>query len=159
MIPDRNPSQECLEKRLRELADLVENGTIDPRDVQDASMTSSEASEADSLHDEAERDDAGCPKALDGEPENQAPQPAIQQPSRVSRNKKRPSAGCPGTGDRPDSSYIELIGRALNSDPDLRMKLVDIYAWIKDHYPFFQTCNLAWKVGVPWVPFMLMFSR
>ena len=53
---------------------------------------------------------------------------------------------------RPPYSYVHLIEMAINSTPDRRMMLKDIYAWIEDRFPFYKTyANKGWRVSPDFV--------
>ncbi len=66
--------------------------------------------------------------------------PLLRQASDGGEVKAAPS-------DRPPYSYMAMIQFAINSRPDRRMTLKDIYTWIEDHFPFFQQqTKPGWKV-------------
>ena len=51
-----------------------------------------------------------------------------------------------------EDSYSDLIAKALESAPDGRLKLNEIYQWFSDHVPYFgerssQEDAAGWKVG------------
>jgi hypothetical protein len=54
------------------------------------------------------------------------------------------SAG--GDGTKPAYSYASLITFAINSSPDKRMTLSEIYQWIIDKYPYYRDAENGWKV-------------
>lgn len=47
---------------------------------------------------------------------------------------------------KPPFSYATLILLAINSTPEKRMTLQDIYKWIEDNFPYYKNCKKAWKV-------------
>lgn len=52
---------------------------------------------------------------------------------------------------KPNLSYAELIKLAVNSSPNQRMTLNEIYGWIMQRYPYYriqeQEGNQSWKVS------------
>lgn len=54
------------------------------------------------------------------------------------------SAG--GDGVKPAYSYASLITFAINSSPDKRMTLSEIYQWIIEKYPYYRDAENGWKV-------------
>ena len=53
-------------------------------------------------------------------------------------------------------SYMQLIQMALNSVPDKRMNLQQIYTWIEKHFPYFKLyARKGWKVRT----FSMEYSR
>lgn len=53
----------------------------------------------------------------------------------------------PSSMQRPDLPYSALIAQAIVSSPTGRLSLKQIYAWIKDAYPFFRAIRPAWQVS------------
>jgi len=51
-------------------------------------------------------------------------------------------------GVKPAYSYANLITFAINSSPDKRMTLSEIYQWIVDKYPYYRDAENGWKVCV-----------
>ena len=50
---------------------------------------------------------------------------------------------------RPSLSYVGLIALAIQSHPEKKMRLSDIYQWIADNYPYFKSRNGAsWRNSV-----------
>ncbi|KAG5839598.1 hypothetical protein ANANG_G00206640 [Anguilla anguilla] len=50
---------------------------------------------------------------------------------------------------RPRHSYSELIKLALNSAPDRRLALQQIYAWVEDHFPYYKYhANPGWRNSI-----------
>ncbi len=49
---------------------------------------------------------------------------------------------------KPPVTYIELIARALLSSSSGRLALADIYEWIIEQYPYYQTTTLAWRNAI-----------
>ena len=50
--------------------------------------------------------------------------------------------------EKPNQSYIGLIGQAIMSSPDKKMVLSDIYKWVLTHYPYFRNKGPGWKNSV-----------
>lgn len=50
---------------------------------------------------------------------------------------------------KPPYSYTNLITSAINSSPNKRMALSEIYQWIGDNYPYYKTAGPGWKVIAP----------
>ncbi|XP_053574785.1 forkhead box protein M1 isoform X2 [Bombina bombina] len=51
--------------------------------------------------------------------------------------------------ERPPYSYMALIQFAINSTPQKRMTLKDIYTWIEDHFPYFKrVAKPGWKNSI-----------
>lgn len=48
---------------------------------------------------------------------------------------------------KPAYSYAHLITFAINSSPEKRMTLSEIYQWICDKYPYYQIAGNGWKVS------------
>lgn len=51
---------------------------------------------------------------------------------------------------KPPYSYTNLITSAINSSPNKRMALSEIYQWIGDNYPYYKTAGPGWKVSAPY---------
>ena len=49
---------------------------------------------------------------------------------------------------KPGYSYANLISLAINSSPEKRMTLSDIYAWICENFPYYKHAGGGWKVGL-----------
>ena len=49
---------------------------------------------------------------------------------------------------RATTSYLEMIAKALLSNPKHRMVLADIYAYISEHYPHYRSTDSSWKNAV-----------
>ncbi|XP_061085044.1 forkhead box protein M1-like isoform X1 [Conger conger] len=50
---------------------------------------------------------------------------------------------------RPPYSYMAMIQFAVNSKPDRRMTLKEIYTWIEDHFPYFRdVAKPGWKNSI-----------
>lgn len=54
--------------------------------------------------------------------------------------------GGPGRDNKPAYSYANLITFAINSSPEKRMTLSEIYQWICDKYPYYRDAGNGWKV-------------
>jgi len=56
---------------------------------------------------------------------------------------------CSGSGrdSKPAYSYANLITFAINSSPEKRMTLSEIYQWICDKYPYYRDAGNGWKVS------------
>lgn len=50
--------------------------------------------------------------------------------------------------EKPNHSYIGLIGQAIMSSSDKKMVLSDIYKWVLTHYPYFRNKGPGWKNSV-----------
>ena len=69
-------------------------------------------------------------------------------------NDGQPFDGAQGTGPgagssesaKPGYSYASLITFAIDSSPDKRMTLSEIYQWIVDKYPYYKDADNGWKV-------------
>ena len=46
---------------------------------------------------------------------------------------------------KPSESHVELISRAIMESSDQRLILADIYQYIYDNYPYFQTAPRGWR--------------
>ncbi|GAB1602339.1 uncharacterized serine-rich protein C215.13-like [Argonauta hians] len=69
---------------------------------------------------------------------------ASNQQSQCSNN----SSSCK-LNKRPPLSYVKLIENALNSRPDKRMTLKEIYQWIELNHPYYShTTKLGWKNSI-----------
>eukprot|EP00118_Oscarella_pearsei_P027389 m.311038 g.311038 ORF g.311038 m.311038 type:complete len:430 (+) comp58491_c0_seq1:141-1430(+) len=66
---------------------------------------------------------------------------------KVSREEKH-TGETPPQCRKPPFSYATLIAFAINSDPDKRMTLSQIYCWIEDNFPYFKTARSAWKNSI-----------
>ena len=51
-----------------------------------------------------------------------------------------------GRDSKPAYSYAHLITFAINSSPEKRMTLSEIYQWICDKYPYYRIAGNGWKV-------------
>ena len=49
--------------------------------------------------------------------------------------------------EKPQRSYIQLIAEAINSVPEKRLVLSDIYRYIRKMYPYFRNANVGWQVS------------
>lgn len=49
---------------------------------------------------------------------------------------------------RPPVSYSALIVEAIQSSPDNRLVLSEIYEYIQEHYPYFKTASKGWKNSI-----------
>jgi hypothetical protein len=49
---------------------------------------------------------------------------------------------------KPPFSYTHLISCAINSTPNKRMALNDIYQWISDSFPYYKDAAPGWKVSM-----------
>lgn len=52
------------------------------------------------------------------------------------------------TTEKPPYSYATLIAHAIQSSPQKRLTLSEIYAWIEEHYPFFRPDETSWKNSI-----------
>ncbi|ELA41006.1 uncharacterized protein VICG_01965 [Vittaforma corneae ATCC 50505] len=50
--------------------------------------------------------------------------------------------------EKPTDSYALMIYKALESAPEGRLTLAEIYAWIESHYPYYQTADQVWKNSI-----------
>ncbi|KAI3368871.1 hypothetical protein L3Q82_025848 [Scortum barcoo] len=50
--------------------------------------------------------------------------------------------------DKPNQSYIALISKAILASEQKKLLLCDIYQWIMDHYPYFQSKDKNWRNSV-----------
>jgi len=51
------------------------------------------------------------------------------------------------SSNKPAYSYANLITFAINSSPEKRMTLSEIYQWICDKYPYYRDAGNGWKVS------------
>nr|CAG8471650.1 12264_t:CDS:2 [Entrophospora candida] len=49
---------------------------------------------------------------------------------------------------KPPYTYASLIGQAILTSPDKKMKLNEIYAWIMTTYPFYKVENKGWQNSI-----------
>lgn len=49
---------------------------------------------------------------------------------------------------KPPYSYTNLITSAINSSPNKRMALSEIYQWIGDNFPYYKNAGPGWKVSL-----------
>ncbi|KAL1921364.1 uncharacterized protein VTP21DRAFT_11080 [Calcarisporiella thermophila] len=52
------------------------------------------------------------------------------------------------TGNRPPNSYTALIKEAIESSPQKKMTVSEIYDYFLTHYPFFRTTTCTWKNSI-----------
>lgn len=50
--------------------------------------------------------------------------------------------------EKPVDSYALMIYKALESAPEGRLTLAEIYSWIESHYPYYQTADQVWKNSI-----------
>ena len=50
---------------------------------------------------------------------------------------------------KPPYSYATLIRYAIQSSPDKKLTLSQIYQWVLERYPYYNTAGAGWKVCVP----------
>lgn len=50
--------------------------------------------------------------------------------------------------EKPAESYAYMIYKALESSPDGKLTLADIYSWIEKTYPFYRTADPVWKNSI-----------
>ena len=62
--------------------------------------------------------------------------------------KKTKSSSKATKSGRATTSYLEMIAKALLSNPKHRMVLADIYAYISEHYPHYRSTDSSWKNAV-----------
>ncbi|EDO36306.1 predicted protein [Nematostella vectensis] len=49
---------------------------------------------------------------------------------------------------KPPYSYANLITFAINSSPEKKMTLSEIYQWICDHFPYYKEAGNGWKNSI-----------
>lgn len=49
---------------------------------------------------------------------------------------------------KPQESYAYMIYKALESSPDGKLTLSDIYAWIEQNYTYYRTADPVWKNSI-----------
>ncbi|KAI8578589.1 hypothetical protein K450DRAFT_176246, partial [Umbelopsis ramanniana AG] len=49
---------------------------------------------------------------------------------------------------KPPYSYAMLIRYAIETSPQRKMTLSDIYAWILERYPWFESAGTGWKNSI-----------
>lgn len=52
-----------------------------------------------------------------------------------------------GTEGKPPYSYATLIKYAIETSPDNKLTLSEIYQWVIEHYPYYSTAGSGWKVS------------
>jgi len=52
------------------------------------------------------------------------------------------------TDSKPIESYALMIYKALDSSPDGKLTLSEIYLWIEKNYPYYQTADPVWKNSI-----------
>lgn len=50
--------------------------------------------------------------------------------------------------EKPADSYALMIYKALESAPDGRLTLSEIYSWIENNYPYYQNADPVWKNSI-----------
>ncbi len=149
MIPDPVPDEKLVEMGLRALSELLDSQTLDPRVLHDKDLAMSSVACNDVLsyldalamtnpngqqlyHSTLEVNNESLDFAGEG------------QKNEEQENDDVPE--CYANG-RPMVSYVDMIKKALLTSPSGRMKLNEMYAWIQEHYPFYRTSKLSWKVN------------
>lgn len=155
MIPDVEPDEHTLIEHLRILADLVEKGTLDPKLLQDELPVEENHTRIDNA---TVTYNILCNMIQSGwiDPYNSVTEVVRGVQNKPFRHSLRlehenipPVTNTPIRrfyNERPSLSYIDMITAAIKSSTSGRMKLKEIYKWIIDHYPYFKTSPLAWKV-------------
>jgi hypothetical protein len=142
-----------LESALRQFAELADSSTLNPKEIYPAYIAIAE--NIIHQHENKENMAETCSESVYGDeglydPESCDEMVASSESENSSvKNDKandKHEVASKDADKRPDLSYIELIKLALLESPTQRMKLVDIYAWIEEKYPFFAKCGLSWKV-------------
>jgi hypothetical protein len=152
MIPDHERDGNVGALGLKELAELLDNRTLDPRMVQHdyltqpISMNMHVLSHPSNLyHSMVQVSQRVLPSVA---PTNstfplaygQHRKPLLEQDAEV--YERFEDLG----NERPQCSYIDMIKRALKTSSTGQMKLKEIYEWIMTNYPYFRSCRLQWKV-------------
>ena len=57
-------------------------------------------------------------------------------------------AKAPQPDEKPAESYAYMIYRALESSPEGKLTLAEIYRWIEHTYPFYRTADPVWKNSI-----------
>jgi len=64
---------------------------------------------------------------------------------------------------KPDASYAQLIDIAIQQSPDSKLTLSEIYAFIEDHFPYYQTAGESWRNSIRHIltlnPLFIKISR
>lgn len=142
MLPDKptQADQVAIQDHLGFLAEIANSSTLDPREMHDEDsfpIGEQLIMTHDLYHSVVEVfRDVPRPTACYGS------LPALDMP----KKKRSVLIERDTSSGRPLVSYVDMIREALVEKPDHRMKLQEIYSWIKDRYPFFKTSTLAWKV-------------
>lgn len=55
---------------------------------------------------------------------------------------------CEASEEKPQDSYAYMIYRALESSPEGKLTLSDIYGWIEQTYPFYRSADPVWKNSI-----------
>lgn len=74
--------------------------------------------------------------------------PSSPSPSPISPSSPSPHSSSSEKLSRPIVSYVLMITEALNSDPNGRMVLGDIYKYIANKWPYFKESAIGWKNSV-----------
>lgn len=61
---------------------------------------------------------------------------------------KTATVNMPVVQQKPTDSFIAMIAKAIMSTSDGEMLVADIYQWILDNYPYYQTAKCAWRISV-----------
>lgn len=141
MIPDLPPSQETMEESLARLAEINDSATMDPKDMQNLKLFKIQSAKAEEgkENNNYSHEILDYPTGFDLAFDEREKNPFLHE------RKRLPSK----SNARPLLSYIDMIKGALKTSADGKMKLVDIYRWIEEEYPFYKSCGLSWKVYNP----------
>jgi hypothetical protein len=60
---------------------------------------------------------------------------------------------------KPPYSYAMLIRYAIETSPQRKMTLSDIYAWILERYPWFESAGTGWKVRILYAIWCLVYLK
>ena len=76
-------------------------------------------------------------------PDPQMCQPPVQQTYQPQQDNNKPATN--SKAGKPSESHVELISRAIMESSEQRLILADIYQYIYDNYPYFQTAPRGWR--------------
>lgn len=116
------------------LASLAVGGTLPGLADQSGEMSPSSVERTDSTGEQSANASAGGRKtaSTSGIQLQQQKQQQQQQQNRIAK---------------PPYSYTNLITSAINSSPNKRMALSEIYQWIGDNFPYYKNAGPGWKVS------------
>ena len=76
-------------------------------------------------------------------PDPEMCQPPVQDICQPQKDTSKPATN--SKAGKPSESHVELISRAIMKSSEQRLVLADIYQYIYDNYPYFQTAPRGWR--------------